>query len=55
MPETRHGKVKESNTRTALTIDRDLYAAAKDAANKEGISFNAMVVRLIQEHLGVAQ
>jgi len=55
MADTRHGKVKESNTRTALTIDRDLYAAAKEAANNEGISFNAMVVRLIQEHLGVAQ
>ena len=48
---TRHGKVKESNIRTALTIDRGLYAAAKEAAAAEGVSFNAMVVQLIRNHL----
>ena len=52
---TRHGKVKESNTRTALTIDRGLYAEAKEIAAAEGISFNAMVVRLISQHVQSGQ
>ena len=47
--------IKESNTRTQLTIDKELYIKAQNRAKEENRSFNNYVINLIIRDLKNAE
>jgi len=47
--------IKETNTRTQLTIDRELYIKAQNRAKEENRSFNNYVINLIIRDLKNAE
>lgn len=45
------GKIKDSNTRTQLTIDKQMKAELEAIAKAENRSFNNLVITILKDYL----
>jgi len=44
--------ISKDNTRTQLTISRDLKKQLEDLAKKQNRSFNNLIITILQEYVG---
>ncbi len=49
------GKVSELNTRTSITIPKDLKSTLEQIAKKQNRSFNNLVITILKDYLSDTQ
>jgi len=45
------GKIASNKTRTNITIEKELKSQLEKQANKEGRSFNNLVINILKEYI----
>lgn len=46
-----YGGIKETNTRSAITVDKKLYSICKQVAREERRSFSNLCISVLEEYL----